>query len=436
MSEFWDCGNTEPCALAGAAAFFAGIPGGEILANGPLWCYFYALRYLEHAAYGIAERFHGSQPDNNAVVYGTEKFLLAALDKIKKKQVKPAVLLIENSCSIGLIGDDIAGIAKEAKLDFPVVTMDCGGLMGNFAKGYAGAAVKLFETISIRSFAKKEPRLINVLGLTDFYFNGKADREEILRILAKAGYKINVVLGAGSPLDKIRDIDKAALNVVINEELGMPVAQYLQQKYQIPFVIAGMPYGIEGTKSWLQRITRQIAANMTAVYAECDEMSEHLLAWNNDICCSWGNLWFDNVVIYAAGTAALGLAGALRGEWLDTAYLQVVCQQKIITVDLYSSMPDKVYNMEDDADIVKEKLKISNNTLVLGSSNENRVVLRQRKNNNVFCNIAYPSKEEVQLINYPFAGIKGSAYMLQRLWNVFIHQKINRSFGVDMYADK
>lgn len=33
----------------------------------------------------MAERFHGSQPDNNAIVYGTEKFLLEALESIKKK---------------------------------------------------------------------------------------------------------------------------------------------------------------------------------------------------------------------------------------------------------------------------------------------------------------------------------------------------------------
>ena len=67
------CERVDACALTGAAAFTAGIPGAEALANGPLWCYFYALRYLEHVEYSIAERFHGSQPDNNAVVYGSEK---------------------------------------------------------------------------------------------------------------------------------------------------------------------------------------------------------------------------------------------------------------------------------------------------------------------------------------------------------------------------
>ena len=67
------CERVDTCALTGAAAFAAGIKDAKILANGPLWCYFYALRYLENAEYNMGERFFGSQPDNNAVVYGAEK---------------------------------------------------------------------------------------------------------------------------------------------------------------------------------------------------------------------------------------------------------------------------------------------------------------------------------------------------------------------------
>ena len=37
------CHRVDCCALSGAAAFVAGIPGAEVLVNGPLWCYFYVL---------------------------------------------------------------------------------------------------------------------------------------------------------------------------------------------------------------------------------------------------------------------------------------------------------------------------------------------------------------------------------------------------------
>ena len=78
------CSRVDTCALTGAAAFFTGIKGAEVLVNGPLWCYFYALRHLEKSNSRLGERFHGSQPDNNAVVYGTEECLTDALDYIRE----------------------------------------------------------------------------------------------------------------------------------------------------------------------------------------------------------------------------------------------------------------------------------------------------------------------------------------------------------------
>ena len=54
------CSRVDTCALTGAAAFFTGIKGAEVLVNGPLWCYFYALRHLEKSNSRLGERFHGS----------------------------------------------------------------------------------------------------------------------------------------------------------------------------------------------------------------------------------------------------------------------------------------------------------------------------------------------------------------------------------------
>ena len=52
------CSRVDPCALTGAAAFFTSIKGAEVLVNGPLWCYFYALRHLEKSNSRLGERFH------------------------------------------------------------------------------------------------------------------------------------------------------------------------------------------------------------------------------------------------------------------------------------------------------------------------------------------------------------------------------------------
>ena len=41
------CHHMSTCALTGASAFFDAIPGSFMLINGPLWCYFYAMKYVE-----------------------------------------------------------------------------------------------------------------------------------------------------------------------------------------------------------------------------------------------------------------------------------------------------------------------------------------------------------------------------------------------------
>ena len=40
----------QSCALAGAAAMAAGITDAYIVANGPTWCYFYAMKVTDRPA--------------------------------------------------------------------------------------------------------------------------------------------------------------------------------------------------------------------------------------------------------------------------------------------------------------------------------------------------------------------------------------------------
>ena len=69
------------------------------------------------------------------------------------------------------------------------------------------------------------------------------------------------------------------------------------------------------------------------------------------------------------------------------------------------------------------RLQQADNTLILGSSSESSVLLREGKK---FwcCNIAYPVQDEVLLATAPFAGIRGAGHMLQRLWNLKIKTQL------------
>lgn len=423
MSEFSlcnTCHKVDACALAGAAAFALGVNKTKVLINGPLWCYFYAMRYLEQSVPDLSEQIYNSQPDNYAIVYGTEKYILEALAKIKEQEDDMEMLFIENSCSLSLIGDDVSSIAKKIFPSLPVVVMDSGGTRGGFSEGYVLACLKVLDSIE---FDKQDvhEKTINLIGATPFYFNGMSDLEEIKRILKLCGYKINVVLGYDCNIDAIKKLPDVALNIVLNTELGLPVAEYLQKKFQTPFLCAGIPYGVNGTKRWLNRIKKIVPCDDSKFLDEADRTNRFILAKNNEMNSIWGRLWFDNVVVSAPDTVAVNIAHALRSEWLDTDYLMVITKNKIDSCYYDSEYIDKVLFYSTDNSNVEKELSNIKKGLILASSSES--IIAARNKNLYSCNISYPVKDELLLIDVPFCGLNGSRHMIQRLWNIFINSK-------------
>ena len=422
------CERVDTCALTGAAAFVAGIPRTEILVNGPLWCYFYALRYLEHGSYDMAQRFHGSQPDNTAVVYGSEKYILAALKRLQKEGREPELLFIESSCSMSLIGDDLNGIAAKAALSCPYVTMDCGGLIGGFVEGYTKAALSVLDKC-LELPAQTQKQVINILGQTDFYLHGRDDTEEMVRLLQKAGYKVQAVPGSGSSIDELKHLGNAQLNIVTNEELGLPLAEYLKKRCGTPYILAGLPYGIEGTKRWLARIDDALPApEPGAVYAEAEFVAEHLTSLLNDARCQWGDLWADRIIISGPPTQALCLGEAVRREWVDTSELWLCCQRKLPhnAPEAYCKAADAIF-ISGEIDIPwKDIAQFTGSLLLMGSSSESSLLYRQGRTDFINCNIAFPAKEEIYLTKQPLVGLEGSKQLVQKIWNAYIRQCIQK----------
>ena len=129
------CAWTDSCALAGAMAFFAAWQDAAVIVNGPMWCYFYAMRTLEQECPMIAQRMISTQLDNDAIVFGAEEYIRETL--APHLDPPPALLAVENSCAAGLIGDDVRSIARG--MGFPrVAAFDSGGLPKSRPRLYGG----------------------------------------------------------------------------------------------------------------------------------------------------------------------------------------------------------------------------------------------------------------------------------------------------------
>ena len=114
------CHHNDTCGLTGSAAFFASIPGSFVLINGPLWCYFYAMKYIDDESSRAARCISCTGTSPSSLVYGTEKEILRGLSRIQSQGTAERVFL-ESNCSTGLIGDDVKGIAEEFGGPWPYI---------------------------------------------------------------------------------------------------------------------------------------------------------------------------------------------------------------------------------------------------------------------------------------------------------------------------
>ena len=403
------CAWTDSCALAGAMAFFAAWQDAAVIVNGPMWCHYFALRHVEHGVSDAVRRTGCTQLDNDAIVFGAEDYLLEALQPYIAEP--PRLLSIVSSCAAGLIGDDVAAIARSAGIAAPVVAVDSSGLAGSFAAGWSKAACAAIEAL-LPEKKEEKPHGVNLLGMTASYCNGANDARELVRLLHLAGYEVNAVLGCGETAEELQHLPAAALNIVVHRELGLAPAEMLAERSGTPFVAPLPPYGRAGTRHWLEEIAGALPApREKEVQEELSRVEKEDFLRLNEIKSMWGELWFDEALVRAPSSMAWGLARALRTEWADVRCLAVAAEAAE-AADA-TGIADEVFSETRTAELA-QFLTSMKNGLLFASSNEAAQVAPQHAQ---FLPVASPVLDRIQLTDEPFMGLRGSRFIEEQLWN-------------------
>ena len=101
----------------------------------------------------------------------------------------------------------------------------------------------------------------------------------------------------------------------------------MERDFGTPYMSSGLPYGTDGTMAWLSEIIEKLGAGeLIRASHEAAKLKEFLLRKGNNLESLWGPLWFDAVLISAPPSEALGIAEAIRSEWIDTAHLCIHAQ--------------------------------------------------------------------------------------------------------------
>ena len=303
------------CQMTGAATVFLSITGSRVIMNCPRWCAVLAERELAVAVKEYEQRLFCSEVLEPDLLYGVSDKLYQAVQEACQNQ-NVSLLAVLTSCSLSLIGDDIQGVCKNMEVGCPVIALDAGGLSGEYWQGWSNALTALLADMRLQQ-AIPEAATVNIIGCSTCYPNWEGDVLELRRMLNSIGIKVNLcLLTNDTQLQELKKIGQAALNVVINKEIGTPVAKWLFENLNQQYIIADIPYGFTASMEWLKKIAvaLKIETNSEALEQEIAAARENIFESFSDLC-DIDNSWsLKRLVISAGSSFANSMAAVIKKD--------------------------------------------------------------------------------------------------------------------------
>lgn len=201
-----------------------------------------------------------SNLQENDVVFGGAK-RLQELIEASLKILKADLFVVLNGCIGELVGDDTGAVVDSfQKQGIPIVNAETGGFKGNNFIGHeivVKAIIEQFVDKYAQPHEQKQKGLINVwseLPFQNTFWRG--DLAELKRVLEGAGFAVNILFGnTANGVEEWKSIPKAQFNLVVSPWLGLSIAQYLEEKYDQPYLhIPVLPIGADQTADFLHKV--------------------------------------------------------------------------------------------------------------------------------------------------------------------------------------
>ncbi|HDZ59611.1 MAG TPA: nitrogenase molybdenum-iron protein alpha chain, partial [Actinobacteria bacterium] len=234
--------TTRGCAFAGCKGVVLGpIKDVVNLVHGPVGCSYYS--WLTRRNFAKADD-NGknflqycvtTDMQEGDIVFGGEKRLMQALREVKEA-LDPEAIVISATCPVGLIGDDISTVAKEAEaeLGIKVFSANCEGYKGvSQSVGHHIACNALMENVvGTEEPEDATPFDINIFG----EYNIGGDLWNIRPLLERIGYRILSTYTGDASIHDIAKAPRAKLNVLMCHRSINYATQMFWEKYALPWL--------------------------------------------------------------------------------------------------------------------------------------------------------------------------------------------------------
>jgi len=249
------------CAYAGCKGVVLG-PTRDILqiTHGPVGCGFYSWLTRRNKTRPVSETdtnfmnyAMNTDLQEDEIVFGGEKKLMAAIDEAVAL-FHPRAIGIFATCPVGLIGDDVHAVARQAEEKYPDINVfgfSCEGYKGvSQSAGHHVANNKVFtDVVGLLDKPKDGKFRVNILG----EYNIGGDAFEIERIVDACGITLHSTFSGNSTYDEFCSAHTADLNTVMCHRSINYLAEMMELKYGIPWFKINF-VGAEATAKTLRKI--------------------------------------------------------------------------------------------------------------------------------------------------------------------------------------
>lgn len=222
--------------------------------------------------------------DDNAAIFGGENKLATCLEEVARKY-KPKYILIANSCTVGIIGDDVASIAKVKSLELglPILTVNaCGFMNGGYETGVYEAIHVLMDTF-VKPLAKKLDE-VTLVGIIDKKRNN--EYEQLKRLFGLLDIKINCMFPVYSSVEQMQNIGASQAIVacsgynLVNRPFRK-TAKELAERVQAKYIDIFDPIGFGATIAWLKTMGELLEIDEEKIAAAVEIETEYLGSYIN-----------------------------------------------------------------------------------------------------------------------------------------------------------
>jgi nitrogenase molybdenum-cofactor synthesis protein NifE len=339
------------CKLFGAIKALSSMKNCTVLVHGPKGCV-YHINYILGMRGDHPSEIYSTCLNEQDVIFGADQKLKTAITDLDR-ELHPDLIAVLSCCASDIIGEDVESAIRDTTTTVPVIGIDAGGFEGDFRTGYSETLTRLVEEF-VEKREDADPRSVNLIGL----LRGGPDLQELIRILGLAGITVNAVLTADATLEEIRQLGRAALNIVLCEPAGKDAAELLHLKCGIPWIIEELPIGVDATRQFLLRITK--ALGLTGIpdisLERC--VVDYPMLKNRRIAL---------------------VSGPTRAISMTRFFKELGIEPRLIIVDFNSNISEKLGSLaltgceiliEPSQDLIEQKLREHNIDLLIGGMME------------------------------------------------------------------